>query len=198
MSGKLVVKYVSLWKTRLLQTTVKGWSFLPVRRDSCFINIPAWERVFSKPFPARYQPSVPRHAMFFLFSVMSSHPSLSSLGRHQHFKCTGLEPEDDCGILIPAFPTQPGLEMTAGFSCPCLCPALAPSCSEILWGIKKEKAHISLQLLWQAAGDWERMAEFSKGEGWTELLGSRSVISGTASFTSSLYADNKQICPSPV
>lgn len=50
----------------------KGWWLLPVSRDWCLINIPFWERVFSKSFTASYHPSVSWQPMLCLLSVTGS------------------------------------------------------------------------------------------------------------------------------
>lgn len=64
----------------------------------------------------------------------------------------------------------------------------------IYCGAQRRKRGIFLQ----AAGDWEKTGEISKGEDRTELLGSRSVACGIFSFIPFLYTDNDEICFSPI
>lgn len=104
MRGKPVGKHVSLWNSRLLLLTLQYQRMIaPLCKQKFFPYEHTCLRVFSKSFTTRYHPSVSRHFIFCLLSIMGSHPSLLSLERHQHFNCTRLEP---VGASFQSFPSS--------------------------------------------------------------------------------------------
>lgn len=153
MRGKPVGKHVSLWKSRLLLLTLQYQRMIALLCKQKFLP---YEHTCLRQSSANLllqdtTPSASKHFVFCLLSIMDSHPSLLSLGRHQHFNCTGLEP---VGASFQCFPSNLVNRWKPASSVPIVAQLYLPAVLSYCRAQRRKR-----QILLQAAGDWEKKKE---------------------------------------